>query len=56
MLISKKRVIVKTRVLIHIFTAFISFFSVCVCVCVCMWSKYERGRTRKQSDKVFGKD
>lgn len=54
MFIFKTRVIVKTRVLIHIFTAFISFFS--VCVCVCMWSKHERGRTRKQSDKVFGKD
>lgn len=34
MFIFKKRVIVKTRVLIHIFTAFISFFSVCVCVYV----------------------
>ena len=44
----------KTRVLILIFIAFVSFFQcVCVCVCVYVWSKDGRGGTRKQSDKYL---
>ena len=42
----------KTRVLILIFIAFVSFFQ-CVCVCVYVWSKDGRGGTRKQSDKYL---